>query len=556
METFGHLDCVVVGFNDSSLDWIDEELGPLSDVGGGFKHFQNNSVRYKGHRRHYTDILNLTLTEVTGVPHSMHIAETPNLACCILKSFLEHRGFATEIVNFFNNEKEKLRDLLSLSPNAVAITTTLYTTARPVAEIVSFVRECNPDVKIVVGGPHIYNVCSDNDVRTQDYLFREMGADVFVFDSQGELALSRVLAELRNRKPDLDRVANLVYRNTSGGRRSMVTYERTRREPESNDLNEGVVDWSLFDPDFIAPMTWMRTARSCAYSCSFCRYPQMGGPLTLNDIDVLEEQFRLLESMGVRFIYFIDDTFNIPLNRFKDICRMMIRNKFDFEWASYFRCSNADEETFDLVREAGCVAVFAGIESGDQQILKNMNKAAKVEKYLRGIQRLENLGIMVYASLIVGFPGETEQTIKNTLQLIEESSPTFYSAEVYYHDPKVPINDRAEEFGLKGSGLSWEHNTMDWRQAFDMATMVHREISNSAFLPMHGGDMWSVPYFFDKGITKGQLMDFLDIGKAMVLRGFDEKSPDYTTEERKLRALFSEAAPDVELASSVPASAP
>lgn len=528
------LDCILIGYNDIDLGWVDEELKPLQKASGGYRHFRSNTVVVDGKRRHYTDLLNRSLTEATGRPHALHVAKTPSLACCVLKSFLAGMGVRAEIVNFFNADRDRLADLLTQKPRAVAITTTVYTTARPVIEVVEFVREHCPDTTIVVGGPHIFNTCSDNDGDTRDFLLSEMGADIYVFDSQGELTLSRLMLALRSPSPDLSVVPNLFY-STDGG----STFEETPRQIENNDIDESIINWSLFERDYITPFAWMRTARSCAFSCAFCRYPALGGALVLNSIDLLEHQLRHLNEIGVKHIYFIDDTFNVPLPRFKDLCRMMIRNKFDITWTSYFRCSNADDETFDLIKQAGCVAVFAGIESGDQQVLKNMNKKALIRTYKHGLAMLAERDIMVYASFILGFPGETQESVQNTIDFIQETAPTFYSAEAYFHDPKVPIQERADEFELRGSGYSWSHATMDWQEAQDHVERLHRTVDRSAFLPLYGVDVWSVPYFLANGVSRPQLLDFLRTAQQMVVRSFDEERPDYTNEKARLRSVFA-----------------
>jgi p-methyltransferase len=536
------IDCILIGYNDVDLDWVDHELKPLQNVSGAYRHFRANTVFTKGRRRHFTDLLNCALEEATGQQHALHIARTPSLACCILKSYLAERGLNAEIVNFFNYDRDRLRALLAGSPRTIAITTTVYTTTKPIREVVEFVREHNPDTRIIVGGPHIFNTCSDHDDETQDFLFQEMGADIYVFDSQGEDTLARLLLELRDPEGDLARVPNLAY--TEDG----FTFARTERRPENNDLNANVINWNVFEQDYLSPFVWMRTARSCAFSCSFCRYPALGGKLTLNELDILREQFRLLKSRGVEFIYFIDDTFNVPLPRFKRLCKMMIEEDFGFKWASYFRCANADDETFDLIKQAGCVAVFAGIESGDQQILKNMNKFVKVSAYKHGLRMLAERDIMVYASFIIGFPGETAASVQNTLEFIEETAPTFYSAETYFHDRKVPVQDRADEFGLQGSAYSWRHNTMTWQEATDHVEYLHRNIKNSVLLPLYGVDMWSVPYFLANGISRQQLVDFLRIAQGMVIRAFDEERPNYDREWEQLRGLFRPGAPQIHLA--------
>lgn len=533
MSATPDLDCILIGYNDVDLQWVDEELKPLRKASGAYGHFRSNTVVLDGRRMHFTELLNRSLTEATGRPHSLHVAQTPSLACCILKSFLSRRGLRTEIANFFNADRDRLADLLAQKPHAVAITTTVYTTARPVVEIVEFVRRHAPDTRIIVGGPHIFNTCSDHDPETRDFLLQEMGADVYVFDSQGESTLSKVLLALREPSADLSSVANLIY--TSDG----VTFTQTLRLAENNPLEETTIDWTLFDRDYIAPFAWMRTARSCAYNCAFCRYPALGGALVLSSVDAVEQQMRLLQSLGVKHLYFIDDTFNVPLPRFKDLCRMMIRNKFDITWTSYLRCANADTETFDLIKEAGCVAVFAGIESGDQQVLVNMNKKALVNTYKQGLRALAGRDIAVYASFIMGFPGETAESVQHTIDFIAETAPTFYSAETYFHDPKVPIQQRAVEFGLRGSGYSWSHNTMDWQEAEAHVERLHRAVDRSALLPLYGMDVWSVPYFEGNGISRAQFVEFLRIAQGMVVRSFDEERPGYSAERAALSNVFA-----------------
>src|SRR5262249_16874448 len=153
---------------------------------------------------------------------------------------------------------------------------------------------------------------------------------------------------------------------------------------------------------------------------------------------------------------------------------MMARNKFGFNWFSFFRCSNADDEAFDLMAESGCKGVFLGIESGDQRILKNMNKFADVGRYRYSIRRLNERGIITFATIIVGFPGETTESVRNTTNFLQETSPMFYRLELYYHYTNVPIHKEAEKYGIRGTGYSWKHNTMDWIEASGHLQTMYR----------------------------------------------------------------------------------
>ncbi|MEW5928297.1 MAG: PhpK family radical SAM P-methyltransferase [Gemmatimonadota bacterium] len=526
------IDCVVVGYNDASFSEFLERTEMSKDHSGGYRHLLVNSLAFRGQRVKYPELLNATMEAATGVPSRFHVGRMPNLGAITLVSFLRRHDLRAELVNFYNEDKELLRQLLAERPSAVAITTTFYFESQPIREIVDFVRAHSPSTKVIVGGPHVFNICTDHPPILQDVLFKEMGADVYIFDSQGEQTLARVCTELSRGAPDLSSIPNVIH--TRDGKK----FERGGREVENNDMEANVVDWSTFDPGFLAPTVQTRTARSCAYKCAFCRYPVMAGALNVTSVETVERELRHLHSIGVTHLLFIDDTFNIPKTRFKDICRMMIRNRFGFRWFSYFRCANADAECFDLMAESGCAGVFLGIESGDDRVLKAMNKIATADKYRDGIRRLNERGIITYSSFIIGHPGETEETARNTLAFIDETRPTFYCLETFFFDPKVPIAERAQEFGLSGRAYAWTHAGMDWRRASDLVEEGYRTITGSTVLPLYSFDLWSVAYLMGQGVELDRIKRFLSVAAEMLVQGIGRERPVYPEHEGRLVSIF------------------
>jgi p-methyltransferase len=527
------LDCVVVGYYEEPVDELLGSAREMRDFSGGYRHLLANTVPFRGKRVRYPELLNAGLLEATGKTCDYHVGRLPNLGACYLTSFLHKRSFDVALVNFVNHDRETFRRLLESSPRAVALTTTFYFSSSPVAHLVKFIREHSPSTKIIVGGPHIYHICSDYPGPIQNHMFSQMGADIYVFDSQGELTLSRICAALREPAPDLSAVPNLIY--TKDNR----SFQRTPREIENNDMNEGSIDWSCFPADLLRPSVQLRTARSCAYKCAFCRYPILAGDLNLMSLEVLEKELEYLKETGVTHLLFIDDTFNIPKNRFKDLCRMMIRRQFGFKWYSYFRCANADDEVFDLAARSGCTGVFLGIESGDNRMLKEMHKTATVDKYKYGLDKLREHGIFSYASFILGFPGETEESAENTLRFIDEARPTFYCLESYFHDKKVPIAERAQEFGLTGASYAWKHNTMDWRRASELVASGYRRITGSIPVPLYCFDLWTIGYLMGQGLSLEYLEGFLRLGSEMLISGMDVEAPpaQRAFEERLIEVL-------------------
>jgi radical SAM PhpK family P-methyltransferase len=536
MRTSTPLDCVIVGYKDVEFSDFVNQQKAMEEVSGAYMEIKCNSVLLDGRRQSYPELLNRSLYQATGVDRTLNGFEAPALGAYHLASFLLQKGLAVEIVNFFNQEKDRFDELLESRPRAVAITTTYYVDHAPIVDMVRYVRDRCPETRIVVGGPHIFNICSDHDPKTQEMILDLIGADVYVFDSQGELTLARLLKQMRrSRSGDFSAIPNLVYPLGGGG------YRRTARVAEDNQMDAIGVDWNLFNSDYFSPVVFLRTARSCPFSCSFCSYPTLAGDHVTSGIEALEKNMRDLKESGVSHICFVDDTFNVPLPRFKSIMRMMIRNQFDFRWVSFFRCSNSDEEAFDLMAEAGCLGTLLGVESGDQRILTNMNKAVKIERYYNGVRELKKRGILTYSMLISGYPGETEESINNTLEFVRETKPDFYNYQLYFHNQKSPIQRRAEEFGIRGAGYSWSHNTMDWREASRWMENFYRSINpdDSIVLPLYGVSMWTVPYLLAKGITMDQFKEFTRTANRMLIQCLDDRPVDLSREEQQLASVFA-----------------
>jgi radical SAM PhpK family P-methyltransferase len=538
MTSHSPLHCVVIGYHDLDFSQFAAKQKRMERNAAGYHEVKANSIFLNGKRCTYMETINYAVERAQGINPRLNVFEAPSLGAFYLASFLHRKGLNAEVVNFFNYDQERLAELLARKPHTVAITTTFYIDCDPITEIVKLVRKLSPQTKVIVGGPHIFNSVLDHDTETLGFVFQEMGADVYVVDSQGENTLAQVVDCLsKSRIEELQSIPNLYF-STNG-----LDFTKTPSIRENNNLDESTIDWSIFDPSTISPVSYLRTARSCPFSCSFCNYPTMAGAHVVAEIEAIERQMRYLHSIGTTDLVFVDDTFNVPLPRFKKILRMMIDNRFNFRWISFFRCSNADEETFQLMGKSGCTAVFLGIESGDEQILKYMNKAATVDRYKWGIQRLHEQGIDTFASIICGFPGETESSVRNSLRFIEETKPTFFNVQIYYHDMRSPIQKRASEFEITGAGYNWRHRGMDWREATDWVKFLYNNVNNSGPLTLYGFSLWAVPYLMSKGISLNQVKELSYAIKPLLLKSLSEDAVNSADEEERLVRVFRGAAP-------------
>jgi p-methyltransferase len=491
---YDQVDCVVVGYNSTPIDEYAEWVRTFGEDSEAFRDLQYSCVNLGRRPLGYTELFNEAL-DAAGRRTRLVACGIPNLAAVYLTQFLRRSGLCADFVSSFRTEQARLDHLLACEPRVLAVTTTLYLSGRPVKEIADYVRAKSPTTKVVAGGPLICNHLRDHQGLPLWLLLRETGADLFVTDAQGEATLARLTRALRD-GDDLASVPNLAW--ISG-----PTVAQTSREPEGNDLNRCAVRWDEIDPARLGPTLAIRTARSCAFSCAFCNYPQRAGELTTASVDTVEAELDSAARSGAKNLVFIDDTFNVPLPRFKDICRAMIRKGHGFSWYSYLRCSQLDEEAVHLMRDSGCRAVFLGIESASDDMLRRMAKKAVARQYYRGIEWLKNAGIQSFASFIVGFPGETEESVRETERFVECAEPEWYRAQLWYNEPGTPISQQGHEYNLSGTGFVWRHDSMDSEGAMDLIDRLFLTVRRSTWLPQWEFDFWALPYLDGLGIDLG-----------------------------------------------------
>jgi radical SAM PhpK family P-methyltransferase len=503
------LDCLTIGYNDPPFEEYERLIRRYGTDSEAYRDLKFSFVEVDNRKLNYVDLLNAVTKSAGHEGKIFASGEIPNLAAAYLTNYLRRRGVSAEYVNLYQIEKDRLAAILEDDPLCVAITTTFYVVNFPVTEMVEFIRQKNADVKIVVGGPLVANHLRNYQGEDLQAALRDIGADIYIVESQGELTLTQLIHALRA-GGDLSRVPNIYYRD--GAR-----YLSTAAMPENNDMDENYIDWRALASEDLGPTLQTRTARSCAFKCSFCNYPTRAGALTLASLNAMEREFDSMAQRGnVQNVVFIDDTFNVPLPRFKDICRLLIRKKYGFNWFSYFRCSNSDEEAVELMAESGCAGVFLGIESGSPTILKNMAKAAKIEQYTRGIEMLRRHGILTFGSFIIGFPGETEETVQETLDFINETKVDYFRAQMWYNEAGTPIHDQRDRFNIMGDGFVWSHASMDSLEAMEHIERLFLRVGTSEWLPQWSFDFWIIPYLMGKGISRDRFKEFMRHANQML----------------------------------------
>ncbi|HMK52646.1 MAG TPA: lipid biosynthesis B12-binding/radical SAM protein [Thermodesulfobacteriota bacterium] len=169
----------------------------------------------------------------------------------------------------------------------------------------------------------------------------------------------------------------------------------------------------------------IQTKRGCPFSCIYCTYPLLEGKrMRLRETEEVVEEVCHLAAEGVDYIYFVDDIFNYPPSFAEDLCREMIRRKVEVKWSAFVNPGFLNEELLKWMKEAGCVGIEFGTDSGSVRMLKNYRKEFTQEEIIRSSKLCSRLMINHCHYLLFGGPGEDEETIDESFRLMDQLDPT------------------------------------------------------------------------------------------------------------------------------------
>ena len=204
--------------------------------------------------------------------------------------------------------------------------------------------------------------------------------------------------------------------------------------------------------------TIMFTSRGCPYNCNFCSSGKMFPKVRFHSINYIKKHIDLLhDKYGFGTIMFMDDVFTLSKSRL-----LMIGNYLKEKGMGYRCLSRANlltEEIIGILKNTGCLEVGIGIESGNQKMLDVMNKRTTVEQNYKAILNCKDAGINVKVFTLIGVPGETKETIFDTIKLLEETKPHDVDSNVLVPYPGTNFFDNIDKYDLT-------FETTDYSKAF------------------------------------------------------------------------------------------
>ena len=289
------------------------------------------------------------------------------------------------------------------------------------SRLATLARRELPGAKIVMGGPHA--------TFFPEHMLANRAVDVVAL-GEGEETIVEFVRCLE-RDGDLGDIPGIVFRTCDGP-------VRTRPRERTADL-DGLAfpAYDAFDlsqykspeiPDEYQSLTGTHilTSRGCPYHCGFCSVNRFfeGRWASRSVCNVADEIEDLTTRLGVQHLYFSDDLFTLNRRRVIELCREILDRRLHFAWMAETRVDLVDEEMLDWMRVAGCYRIYYGVESGSSRILKAANKGFTPEQIRKAFALTHRAGMEPCCFLMVGNPGESPETIGETVDLIHEIRPS------------------------------------------------------------------------------------------------------------------------------------
>lgn len=215
-------------------------------------------------------------------------------------------------------------------------------------------------------------------------------------------------------------------------------------------------------PMMKGPFTFIVTSRGCTAGCTYCiKHVSYQYSVRLRSPKLIMEELWKLKKLGINYINMYSDLFTVSRDQVMELCQRMIDEKINIKWMSNSRVDYVDEEMLKMMGKAGSFMIAWGIESGNEQILKHARKGASPDKAKRALTWARQAGIMNWGYFIIGLPGETEDSIRQTIDFAKSlpiDIALFHVAAPY---PGTPFFFEVVENNWFRPGTRWEHVDMD-----------------------------------------------------------------------------------------------
>lgn len=394
------------------------------------------------------------------------LPEIPLLSVASLGASLTEAGHDARVVDLslYKNPRERLLTVLAkFRPDyaGLTFTTPLYNEAMETAAII---KKFDPKIIVMAGGVHASTFPEE--------VASNPSIDIVAY---GEADIT--IVEMVSGK-DWSEVDGVCFR------RKNKTIKTKPRERVKDLDTLPMPRWDLFEvnkyhsPHITSrknPVGPVQTSRGCPFGCIYCNKNIFGGYTRFKSVKRVVDEMEDLLHHGFREIHIWDDTFNADIQRAKDICDEIVRRDLHFPWNMYvgIRVDRVDLEFFRKAKRAGCYRVGLGVESGNQELIDRIHKGIKLEQVKEAVRLAKQAGVEVVAFFMLALPGETIETMENTIKFAKELDVEFCKATITIPFPSTELFREMKAQGrIKSEDWSkyhmyrtrdlYDHENLDW----------------------------------------------------------------------------------------------
>ena len=350
----------------------------------------------------------------------------PPLGLGYLAAVLEKKGYEVEVIDCqaskFKYDDFK-KEIAKRHPDVLGVTaaTRLYNSA---LEIIKITKEVHPNCLTLIGGPHV--------TFWDEKALQECPQLDVVFRREGEYTLLEMVQRLEAGKSHYDIIGTTCRKGNE--------FVRNPDRPYIENLDELPFParhlWDLESIRKAEDIFYLTTSRGCVYWCEFCSAVRMfGRKYRMRGVqNVADELEFLYKTYNAKVFTFCDDAFTVDQARTEELCKEIKKRGLKIKWNCGTRVDMVTKDLLTKMKEAGCVSVWFGVESGAQQVLNDMHKGISTEQTITAVNWVRKLGLKPVPNVLLGFPGETKETAWKTIKFAEKISPD----EIAYFNVATP----------------------------------------------------------------------------------------------------------------------
>ncbi len=350
----------------------------------------------------------------------------PPLGLLYVSAYLKSKGITNDVFDTtFSSQQSQLDFILDKQHKIICIYTNLMTKVEVIRLIKILKTEKFNFPKIILGGPDVtYNVTN----------YLKAGADFLVI-GEGEETTFELYNAIVN-DSDFHEVKGIAF--MENGLPVQTTARDKFRELDELPLpNREAINMQQYLD------TWKRnhgessmtisTQRGCPYTCKWCSTAVYGQSYRRRPAHLVAAEMKMLKDQyNPDAIWFVDDVFTISHKWLTAFHEEVLKQNAQIRFECITRAERLNPEILKLLKEAGCFRIWIGAESGSQQIIDAMDRRVDVNHVKKIIQDTNAMGIETGTFIMLGYPGETEQDIEETIQYLKEAKPTHYTITVAY----------------------------------------------------------------------------------------------------------------------------